>query len=161
MKLLALVFSMMSFFTSCKCNKATVQEESKIVNTASNLEHQILNLPVVVYQETTRGMYRKISINEGKIFVVTAHGAKPAFWELKKEDYNNLLNLFQKIDLNGLSSLKDPTQKRFYDGAPIAILTFTDEKSTYSSPEFDGGFPPKEIEAFVNELIAVAEKLNK
>ena len=161
MKLFALVFSMMSFFTSCKCNKTTVQEEAKVVNTESNLEEQFLNLPVVVYQETTRGFYREITIREGKIFVVTARGAKPAFWELKKEDYKKLLDLYQKIDLNGLSSLKDPTQKRFYDGAPIATLSFTNEKDTYTSSEFDGGFPPKEIEAFVNKLIVVAEKLNK
>jgi hypothetical protein len=71
------------------------------------------------------------------------------------------LGLYQNIDLKGLSSLKDPTQKRFYDGATIATLSFTDEKNTYTSPEFDGGYPPKEIEDFVNELIAVAEKLNK
>ena len=161
MKLFALVFSMMSFFTSCKCNKTTVQEEAKVVNTESNLGEQVSNLPVVVYQETTRGMFREITVREGKIFVITARGAKPAFWELKKEDYKKLLDLYQKIDLNGLSSLKDPTQKRFYDGAPIATLSFTNEKDTYTSSEFDGGFPPKEIEAFVNELIVVAEKLNR
>ena len=40
MKLFALVFSMMSFFNSCKCNKTTVQEEAKVVNTESNLEQQ-------------------------------------------------------------------------------------------------------------------------
>ena len=161
MKLFALVFSMMSFFTSCKCNKTTVQEEAKVVNTESNLGEQVSNLPVVVYQETTRGMFREITVREGKIFVITARGAKPAFWELKKEDYKKLLDLYQKIDLKSLSSLKDPTQKRFYDGAPIATLSFTNEKDTYTSSEFDGGFPPKEIEAFVNELIVVAEKLNK
>ena len=71
------------------------------------------------------------------------------------------MDLYQKIDLKSLSSLKDPTQKRFYDGAPIATLSFTNEKDTFTSSEFDGGFPPKEIEAFVNELIVVAEKLNK
>ena len=161
MKLFALIFSLMSFFTSCKCNKTSVQEEAKVVNSESNLEQQILNLPVVVYQENTRGFYREIVIREGKIFVVTTRGAKPAFWELKKEDYKKLLGLYQNIDLKGLSSLKDPTQKRFYDGATIATLSFTDEKNTYTSPEFDGGYPPKEIEDFVNELIAVAEKLNK
>ncbi|WP_291137536.1 hypothetical protein [Flavobacterium sp. UBA7663] len=161
MKLVALVFSMMSFFTSCKCNKTAVQEEAKVVNTESNLGEQVSNLPVVVYQETTRGMFREITVREGKIFVITARGAKPVFWELKKEDYKKLLDLYQKIDLKSLSSLKDPTQKRFYDGAPIATLSFTNEKDTYTSSEFDGGFPPKEIEAFVNELIVVAEKLNK
>jgi hypothetical protein len=161
MKLFALIFSLMSFFTSCKCNKTSVQEEAKVVNSESNLEQQILNLPVVVYQENTRGFYREIVIREGKIFVVTTRGAKPVFWELKKEDYKKLLGLYQNIDLKGLSSLKDPTQKRFYDGATIATLSFTDEKNTYTSPEFDGGYPPKEIEDFVNELIAVAEKLNK
>ena len=161
MKLFALVFSMMSFFTSCKCNKTAVQEEAKVVNTESNLGEQVSNLPVVVYQETTRGMFREITVREGKIFVITARGAKPAFWELKKEDYKKLLDLYQKIDLKSLSSLKDPTQKRFYDGAPIATLSFTNEKDTYTSSEFDGGFPPKEIEAFVNELLVVAEKLNK
>ena len=49
MKLFALVFSMMSFFSIFKCNKTTVQEEAKVVNTESNLDEQVSNLPVVVY----------------------------------------------------------------------------------------------------------------
>ncbi len=161
MKIFTLFFSMMSFFTGCQCNKTLVKEEVKVVSAESNLEQQVLNLPIVVYQETTRGRYRKITIQEGKIFVVTAHGAKPVFWELKKEDYKKLVDFYKTIDLSSLSSLKDPTQKRFYDGAPIATLSFTNEKDTYTSSDFDGGYPPKEIEAFVSELIDIAEKLNK
>ncbi|UGS23718.1 hypothetical protein [Flavobacterium channae] len=159
MKVVALFFSLMSFFTSCKCNK-TATDETLVSSKESTLSLQTSNLPTVVYQETTRGRYRKITISEGSIYVITAHGAKPVFWVLKKDDSQKLFDLFQKIDLEKLSTLKAPTEKRFYDGAPIANISFTTEKQTYASTDFDGGFPPAAIEAFVNELIVVAEKLN-
>ena len=49
-----------------------------------------------------------------------------------------------------LKYFKAPTQ-RFYDGAPIANLSFNTKNKTYLFQlDFDGGFPPKEIEDFVN-----------
>lgn len=160
MKLFAFVFSLTCFFTSCKCNTSIIQNEPKAMITESTLKDQVVDLPVVIYQETTRGRYRKITIQDGKIYVVTAQGAKPVFWELKQEDRNALYELFKSIDLENLSTFKAPTQKRFYDGAPIANLSFNTKDKTYLSTDFDGGFPPKEIEDFINELIIIAEKLN-
>jgi hypothetical protein len=160
MKLFVLVFSLIFFFTSCKSNNASIQEEPQAVNTYSKMDEQFSNLPIVIYQETTRGTYRKITVQDDKIYVVTAQGAKPVFWELKKEDSKALIELFKNIDLESLGTFKAPTQKRFYDGAPIANLTFKTEDKTYLSTDFDGGFPPKEIEDFVNEMIIIAEKLN-
>ncbi|WP_445714443.1 hypothetical protein [Flavobacterium sp.] len=160
MKLVAFFFSLMSFFTSCKCNKMATQNDAIANNKESELVLQTSNLPKLVYQETSRGGFRKISINEGVIYVVSAQGAKPVYWMLKKEDNQKLLDLYKKIALDKINSLKAPTEKRFYDGAPIANISFIIENQTYTSTDFDGGFPPKEIEAFINELILIAEKLN-
>ena len=37
-------------------------------------------------------------------------------------DWKELIGYFQKINLEKLNKLKDPTQQRFYDGAAIATL---------------------------------------
>ena len=68
---------------------------------------------------------------------------------------------YRTVDVVKLSSLKAPTEKRFYDGAPITNLRITKNKEVYQTTDFDGGFPPKEIENLVNVLLDVAEKLNK
>ena len=159
MKLGVLFFCFFCLFSSCKCKKSTT-ENTAVSSQESTVLLQKDILPKIVYQETTRGMFRKISISEGAIYIVSAQGAKPVYWMLNKADNQNLLELFQKIDLDKINTLKSPTEKRFYDGAPIANLTISTKKNTYISSDFDGGFPPKEINAFVNALIEIAEKLN-
>lgn len=159
MKLVILFFCLFCFFSSCKCKKS-ITENTAVSSQESTVLLQKDILPNIIYQETARGSHRKISISEGTIYVVSAQGAKPVYWMLNKADNQNLLELFQKIDLDKINTLKSPTEKRFYDGAPIANLTFSTKKNTYISSDFDGGFPPKEINAFVNALIEIAEKLN-
>ena len=36
------------------------------------------------------------------------------------KDWKEIISYFEKIDLEKIPTLKDPTQKRFYDGAAIA-----------------------------------------
>ena len=71
-----------------------------------------------------------------------------------------MVKYFQKINLEEIPNLKDPTQKRFYDGAAIADLKIRFEDKNYETTQFDHGFPPKEIEEFVNKIVSLAKPKN-
>jgi hypothetical protein len=65
---------------------------------------------------------------------------------------------FEKIDLEKLPTLKDPTQKRFYDGAAIANLKIRYHDKNYETTDFDHEFPPAEIEKLVNKIVSLAKE---
>lgn len=62
------------------------------------------------------------------------------------------------VDLAKVNDLKWPTEKRFYDGAANANVTFVSNGVAYSANGFDHGFPPVEIEKLVNKIIKLTEK---
>ena len=57
------------------------------------------------------------------------------------------------VKLDSLATFKDPTQKRFYDGAAIANLKVTYKEKEYQSLDFDHGAPPVEIEKIVTKIV--------
>jgi hypothetical protein len=62
------------------------------------------------------------------------------------------------VELDKVKDLKWPTEKRFYDGAPHANITFVNKGVEYSTNGFDGGFPPKEIADLVNKIVELGDK---
>ena len=66
-----------------------------------------------------------------------------------------MVGYFQTFELDSLPSYKDPTQKRFYDGAAIADLKITYKDKVYQSKNFDHGVPPVEIEKMVNKIVSL------
>jgi hypothetical protein len=58
------------------------------------------------------------------------------------------------LDLDLLSQLKAPTEKRLFDGAAIANLKITKQGKTFESQSFDHGYPPAEIEKVVNKMLS-------
>jgi hypothetical protein len=170
MKTLIILATFVITITSCNCQKKIVDategrqnEKSEIVALEQKETIMQVNqgLPLIEYESNSRGFFKKITIDNGRIYVQTAREAKPAFWELKKTDLSAIETAYRTVDVVKLSSLKAPTEKRFYDGAPITNLRITKNKEVYQTTDFDGGFPPKEIENLVNVLLDVAEKLNK
>ena len=69
-----------------------------------------------------------------------------------------MVTAFGKINLEEIPKLKDPTQKRFYDGAAIANLKIRYQDQYFETTDFDHGFPPKEIEKLVNKIVALAKE---
>jgi hypothetical protein len=59
--------------------------------------------------------------------------------------------------LDEIPTLKDPTQKRFYDGAAIANLKIRYQEKNYETTDFDHGFPPAAIEKLVNKIVSLAK----
>lgn len=114
----------------------------------------------IVYTANTRGFYQKITIQNHEVFVNKVRGneAKGDSTKISDADWKELVGDFETINLDSLASYKDPTQKRFYDGAAIANLKVTYKEKEYQTTDFDHGFPPVEIEKLVNKIVLLGKK---
>lgn len=114
----------------------------------------------IVYTANTRGFYQKITIQNQEISVSSERDSadKGATSKISDADWKELVGYFEKIELDSLSTYKDPTQKRVYDGAAIAELIINYKEKEYQTKNFDHGYPPIEIEKFVNKLVSLVKE---
>jgi hypothetical protein len=114
----------------------------------------------VEYSASTRGFYMKISIKDQMLSVSKDRNASNPATETKisDADWQELIELFSNIDLKSISTLKSPTEKRFYDGAAIGNLKINYKDKEYESSAFDHGFPPEEIKKFVDKINSFVKK---
>ncbi len=155
-KKLYALFALVFAFASCNCQKPVAEENTSTKETVMNLE----KLPKFEYVANTRGFYQKITI-ENKTVTVTSDREgvdKGETVQLSDADINQLNAAIQNIKWGDLGGFKDPTQKRFYDGAAIATLRVTVNKDEYQSVDFDHEFPPVEIEKLVNKIVSFGKK---
>ena len=114
----------------------------------------------IQYTATTRGFFQKIVVVNQKATIYRDRNSEKPSEEIaiSDSDWKEMIGYFQKINLEKLSELKDPTQKRFYDGAAIANLKIRYQDKNYETTNFDHGFPPAEIEKLVNKIAALAKQ---
>lgn len=114
----------------------------------------------IVYTANTRGFYQKVTIQNQEISVSRERDSsdKGATSKISDSDWKELVGYFEKIELDSLSTYKDPTQKRVYDGAAIAELIVSYQEKEYQTKNFDHGYPPVEIEKFVNKLVSLVKE---
>ncbi|WP_396144468.1 hypothetical protein [Flavobacterium sp.] len=114
----------------------------------------------IVYTANTRGFYQKITIQNQEISVSKERDSadKGVTSKISDADWKELVGYFEKIELDSLSTYKDPTQKRVYDGAAIAELIINYKEKEYQTKNFDHGYPPVEIEKFVNKLVSLVKE---
>ena len=88
----------------------------------------------IQYTATTRGFFQKIVVVNQKATIYRDRNSEKPSEEIaiSDSDWKEMIGYFQKINLEKLSELKDPTQKRFYDGAAIANLKILCLKTTSS-----------------------------
>lgn len=117
--------------------------------TQNDLENTVLE-----YTANTRGFYEKITIQNKMVYISTIRNEK-GLGEgkaISDSDWKELVSLFDKVDLEQLATYKDPTQKRFYDGAAIAQLIVKHQEKEYQTITFDHGDPPVEIAEFITKI---------
>lgn len=114
----------------------------------------------IVYTANTRGFYQKITIQNQEISVSSERESadRGVTSKISDADWKELVGYFEKIELDSLSTYKDPTQKRVYDGAAIAELIINYKEKEYQTKNFDHGYPPVEIEKFVNKLVSLVKE---
>lgn len=115
---------------------------------------------VIQYTADTRGYHLKIIIVNQKATISQGRGTDNPSQDLAitDADWNELVAEFQKINLQEVPNLKDPTQKRFYDGAAIANLKIRYQDTNYETVAFDHGIPPAAIENFVKKIVSLAKE---
>lgn len=143
MKILSLLF--LTIFLGNGCDSAKAQD----IETA-----------VIEYTANTRGFYQKITVKNQMLTVSKDRDGndKPVSTKISDADWKELVDFFKKVELDSLSKLKAPTEKRFYDGAAIANLKITFKEKAYETNSFDHGFPPKEIKKLVNTITSLAKE---
>lgn len=111
------------------------------------------------YTANTRGFFQQIVVvNQKATILRDRDGQKsPEEITISDKDWKEIISYFEKIDLEKVPTLKDPTQKRFYDGAAIANLKIRYKDKNYETIDFDHGFPPAEIEKLVNKIVSLAK----
>jgi hypothetical protein len=112
------------------------------------------------YTASSRGFFQKIVvINQKATISRDRNGEKfPEEIAISDKDWKEIIGYFEKIDLEKVPTLKDPTQKRFYDGAAIANLKVRYQDKNYETTDFDHEFPPAEIEKLVNKIVSLAKE---
>ncbi|MGL2962585.1 hypothetical protein ACSVH2_02055 [Flavobacterium sp. RSB2_4_14] len=114
----------------------------------------------IQYTATTRGFYQRIIIINQKATISKDRNEKeiPTEIPISDADWKELVGYFQKINLEDIPKLKDPTQKRFYDGAAIANLKIRYQDKNYETTDFDHEFPPVEIKKLVDKIVELAKE---
>ncbi|KAF2328439.1 hypothetical protein JI750_04240 [Flavobacterium sp. GN10] len=107
----------------------------------------------IEYSAMSRGYYKSIVVQNKSVSVVKERNAEAVKSNIDDAKWNKIVDAYSKVNLESLSTLKAPTDKRTYDGAAIGNLKITKDGKTYETPGFDNGFPPKEIEKLVNLLV--------
>jgi hypothetical protein len=131
-----------------------------LVKSCSNQAQNDIANSTLQYTASSRGFFQKIVvINQKATISRDRNGEKfPEEIAISDKDWKEIIGYFEKIDLEKLPTLKDPTQKRFYDGAAIANLKIRYQDKNYETTDFDHEFPPAEIEKLVNKIVSLAKE---
>ena len=107
------------------------------------------------YEANTRGFYLKIKYSSGVLYFTNQRGSElfksVSLTEAQTKELNQLLD---GVVLESLPNLKDPSQKRFYDGAAIANLKITKSGKEFKTVDFDHGNPPAPIAKLIEKLVS-------
>lgn len=117
------------------------------------------DLVSIEYAAFSRGYYKQITINKKEVLVTSQRGAEPKVMPCTEHDWQTLIADLKTVDIENISNLKAPSDRRLFDGAAIAQLNIAYKDTIYESTSFDHGNPPKEIEAVVKEIISISENI--
>ena len=114
----------------------------------------------LIYTANSRGFFQEIVIENHKLSIKKDRKGDAIQSKISDADWEELVQLFQEVNLDEIKNLKSPTEKRFYDGAAIAQLKINYDGKNYESQSFDHGFPPEAIKKIVTKINAFAKKDN-
>jgi hypothetical protein len=164
MKAITILATIVLTITSCNCQKKTT-ESNVVANSASSNEAVSNNktqstVPTIYYDATTRGFFLAIKVENKKLYISKDRDFKEYSVEkqISDADWKEISALVKAVDLEKVKDLKWPTEKRYYDGAAHANITFESKGVKYPANGFDHGFPPAEVEKLVNKITKLAEQ---
>ena len=161
MKTITYLASLVFVFTSCNCQKSTTNSESSnlVETSASGISSNQVQeeIPVIEYSASARNMSLSVKVENKMLYVSKQRDFKDYETKISiaDKDWNEIVSLAKKIDLNKVQNWKWPTEMRYYDGAPHANVTFISKGVAYPAAGFDHGHPPVEGEALINKILSL------
>ncbi|WP_417786368.1 hypothetical protein [Tenacibaculum sp.] len=110
----------------------------------------------IAYEAQTRGSMVQLTIEGNNLSYKTYQ--KEGTKEVTKGQLEELKAIINELNLEEISNLKAPSEKRITDGALHAEFTIKIADKEYKSITFDAGNPPKELkklEDFLYKLSGV------
>ncbi|MDO1502034.1 hypothetical protein Q2T40_18010 [Winogradskyella maritima] len=157
MKFLFSLFALMLVVKECDSNKKEqLNDEVKASSKIEQMDNLIIN-----YTMQSRGMYEAVTITNETIKVSGRDESNSKASALPEAEWQRLQQLVSQLNLEKLSQLKAPTDKRLYDGAPMATLKLERDGKSIETPTFDHGHPPAMIEDLVNKVLSLKETATK
>ena len=165
MKAITILATIAITITSCNCQKKAT-ELNVVANNSTATNVVVSNdkiqsvVPTLYYEATSRGVFLSIKVENQTLFVSKTRDFKE--YEVAKTlsdaDWKEISALASAVDLEKVKDLKWPTEKRYYDGAAHANITFESKGVKYPANGFDHGFPPAEVAQLVNKITKLAEQ---
>lgn len=112
----------------------------------------------IAYEAQTRGSMVQLTVEGNNLSYKTYQ--KEGTKEVTKEQLEELKRIVNELNLDEISDLKAPSEKRITDGALHAEFTIKMADKEYKSSIFDAGNPPKELkklEDFLYNLSGLKE----
>ncbi|CAM1349771.1 MULTISPECIES: hypothetical protein [Tenacibaculum] len=109
----------------------------------------------IAYEAQTRGSLVQLTIEGNKLSYKTYQ--KEGTKEVTKEQLEELKRIVNELNLDKISDLKAPSEKRITDGALHAELTIKIADKEYKSSTFDAGNPPKELKKLEDLLYSLSD----
>ena len=152
---LTILVTFLITITSCNCQKDTVSSNTLTSKTSMQKE-----MPIIKYEANSRGLALAVKVENQILYVSRVRDFKDYEEKIKisDTDWKEISTLARAVDLAKVKDLKWPTEKRYYDGAAHANITFISDGVEYPANGFDHGFPPVEIEELVNKILKLTEK---
>ncbi len=153
------LFSLLALLLTAKeCDQKKSAKDTIKLEIVNNEEAARLQQEecTIEYTAMSRGFYKEITVNSSTIATKNSRGSEAVSQECNKELWGEILAKLESFDVENLSKLEAPSQKRFVDGAAIGKLRIIYKDTTYQSSEFDHGYPPKEIELLCNKILEIS-----
>lgn len=131
-----------------------------ITNSCNDVKSKRMENTSLEYEFYSRGSYSRILISDHLISIYNKRDLlKPsAEKQISLPNWELLSKLVSELNLEAITTYKDPTQKRFYDGAPIAVFVVKFQNKEYKTKEFDHGDPPIELKEIIDKINEIAEQ---
>ena len=157
MKFLYIILVLLIAPKECDQKKTEKESTSKteLVNTNKKATQQQDDY-TIEYTAMSRGFFKEIIVTNSTVAIKNSRNEEASVQTCNREVWDEMLSKLKSIDVESLSKLEAPSQKRFYDGAAIGKLSIKYKDSTYQSSEFDHGNPPEEIKFLCDKILEIS-----
>ena len=156
-----ILFSILLLFLATKeCNDSKKNSFNEGNQNSSIIDQN--DTMYILYTKQSRGLFEEVLISKNSIKLIDGqNSSSPKTGKISEKDWTLLQKMVGDLNLEQFSELKAPTDKRLYDGAPMATLKLMRNGKELVTPTFDHGHPPQAIEALVNKVLSLKESMSK